>query len=1033
MAGKIVYGTLEALTIGLGSGGDTFTVKSTHAGSTELNTNGGADTVTLETVAGTTTVNTAAGTDTVNVQAISGATTINTGDDADTVNVGSKAATAGGDVNSIGAVLTINGDGGSDTLNVDDTGDTLGNTGSLTSTELTGLGMGGKIVYGTLESLVIGLGSGGDTFTIQGTHTGTTELNTNAGSDAVTLESVAGTTTVNTAAGTDTVNVRAISAATTINTGNDADTVNVGSKAASAGGNVNAISAVLTINGDSGSDTLNVDDTGDTLGNTGTLSATELNGLGMTGKIVYGTLEALTIGLGSGGDTFTVASTHAGTTVLNANDGADTVYVLATSGATTVNAGEGDDVVNVGNGDLDPLQGVVAVTSGDGNDRVYVDDGATDNKKSVNYRVTPSSVTSTLRTGSLARAFAGLTFDGATERLSLAGTNVANTFAVVPSQATTFDINGNLPAPGTVPPRSGDKLLIDLTAVSDSFLKLTPGVPGSGIWAFGDALPVRFKSIEMFNDSALAVVSDMGVGSTYGVKVFDAASGLLKFEVPAERLFGTTSIVGVRAVMGDVTGDGFGDLIVGPNKGVPNAFVRVFDGQDGHLVADLRPYGDLRNHVGGINVAVGDVNGDGWNDIVVSPAGPMRAPIRVFSGEPGHFLEKVGPDLWPMGSSAAAEFTIVVADQDLNGPANRGRVFVGSAVNGIATVQSFSLAVNNSWVAAPGGRFQPFGNSGRGTPRMAVVDSNADGVQDVIVSRPNDAYGRQRVFDGTRLGTPLGNEFATIASRQRANDETAVTFDLNGDGRDETIAAYRSTIGVDPAVTKFDVTGKATGRFLTNVSSAKELTGFWQVNGRTAYITQNGQDISLTFPDGHTATGLLVGTRFINVLSEGMNGEIKGGVITWNKGKAAWQRVAVTGTYEKDGTLFHVQQQGRLLRVWSDSGDYGSGTIDANGVITPRASSGLLSGTIFDIHWASGTLGKRFESTAFYTDSRGARVQMFETANGDLSFVEASGKAAYGKWIAPGKILVTDWNGTVGVVSNGTITWNDSRKMWKKV
>jgi len=279
----------------------------------------------------------------------------------------------------------------------------------------------------------------------------------------------------------------------------------------------------------------------------------------------------------------------------------------------------------------------------------------------------------------------------------------------------------------------------------------------------------------------------------------------------------------------------------------------------------------------------------------------------------------------------------------------------------------------------------------------------------------------------------LGNEFVTISSRQSANDETAFTFDLNGDGRDETIAAYRSTIGVDPAVTKFDVTGKATDRFLTNVSSAKELTGFWQVNGRTAYITQNGQEISLTYPDGRTVKGLLVGTRFINVLSEGMNGEIKGGVITWNKGKAAWQRVAVTGTYEKDGTLFHVQQQGRLLRVWSDSGDYGSGTIDAKGVITPRASSGKLSGTIFDIHWASGTLGKRFESTAVYKDARGARVQMFETANGDLSFVEASGKAAYGKWIAPGKIQVIDWKGTVGVVSAGTITWNDSRKMWKKV
>ena len=752
----------------------------------------------------------------------------------------------------------------------------------------------------------------------------------------------------------------------------------------------------------------------------------------MTGKIVYGTLEALSIGLGSSGDTFTVVSTHAGTTVLNTNGGNDTVTLEKVAGTTTVNTGEGDDVVNVGNGDVDSLLGAVAVVGGGGNDRVSVDDGAVANTKSVNYRVTPSSVTSTLRSEALLRAFAGLTFDGSTEHLSLSATNVANTFNVRPSQATTFEIKGNLPATGTVPPRSGDKLLIDLTTVSDSFLQLSSTVPGSGRWDFGDAKSVEFTSIEKVNDSTMAVVSDLGVSSTYGVKVFDAASGMLKFEVPAERLFGTTSIVGVRAVMGDLTGDGLTDLIVGPNKGVPDPFVRIFDGRDGRLVSELRPYGDLLNNVGGINVAVGDVNGDGWCDLVVSPVGPVRAPIRAFSGAPGHFLEKIGQDLWPMGRSAAAELTIVVADQDLTGPANRGRLFVGSAVNGVATVQTFTLGVNSDWAAVPNGEFRPFGNAALGTPRLSIGDSNADGVQDLIVTRPNDVFGRMRVFDGAKLGTPLGSEFATISSRQAANDETAFTFDFDGDGRDESIAAFRSTIGVNPAVTRFDATGKATGGFSTNVSNAKELTGFWLVNGKTAYLSQNGQEISLTYPDGRTAKGLLVGTRYINVPSEKINGEINGGTITWNKGRAAWQRVTVTGTYEKDGTLFRVQQQDRLVRVWTDSGEYGLGTIDATGAITPKASSGLLSGTIFDIRWAGGTLGKRFDGAGDYTDSLNGRVRMFETATGDLAFVESSGKAAYGKWIAPGQVRVTDWNGAIGVLANGVITWNDGRKPWKK-
>ena len=53
---------------------------------------------------------------------------------------------------------------------MDDTGDTTHNIGTLTSTTITGLGMAVGITYGTIEHLVISLGSGDDTFTIESTH-----------------------------------------------------------------------------------------------------------------------------------------------------------------------------------------------------------------------------------------------------------------------------------------------------------------------------------------------------------------------------------------------------------------------------------------------------------------------------------------------------------------------------------------------------------------------------------------------------------------------------------------------------------------------------------------------------------------------------------------------------------------------------------------------------------------------------------------------------------------------------------------------
>src|SRR5260221_8966476 len=151
----------------------------------------------------------------------------------------------------------------------------------------------------------------------------------------------------NSSAGVDTTNVQTIAGATTVNTGTEADTINVGSLAPATGGNVNAINALLTINGNDGADTLNVDDAGDSLANTGTLTSTTLTGLGMASGIVYGSLEAVNVNLGSGGDTFTIASTHAGTTTLNARGGPDAINVQTIAGATTVNAEGGDDTIIV--------------------------------------------------------------------------------------------------------------------------------------------------------------------------------------------------------------------------------------------------------------------------------------------------------------------------------------------------------------------------------------------------------------------------------------------------------------------------------------------------------------------------------------------------------------------------------------------------------------------------------------------------------------------------------------------------------------
>jgi Ca2+-binding RTX toxin-like protein len=388
--GGIEYLGVDTLNIYLGSGADSLTIQST-AGATQ------------------TTVNDSGGASIVNIQTIASPLTLNGSSDSDTFNVGSLAPDSGGTVNGIGALLRLNGnapDSGSDVLNLDDTGDSDNNTGSLTSTTITGLGLSpAGIVYTGIEHLIISLGSGDDSFTINSTHGSSTPvfqedttLNTGPGSDTVDIFDVTdllfvngeadgdhfnvnsmgtgSTTTLHGNDGNDVFNVRAMDGDVTVSGDGDDDTINVGSEApalpsspTSQRGTIDLINGLLTVDGGSGSnDVLNVDDSDP--GNdakSGTLTASTIRGLELEQGIDYSNLDTLNIWLAFGDNTFNIDSTHTGETTVNTAQGEDTIHINDASGLLVVNGEAGADTVNVNL----TGSGSVAVLNGDGDDDVF--------------------------------------------------------------------------------------------------------------------------------------------------------------------------------------------------------------------------------------------------------------------------------------------------------------------------------------------------------------------------------------------------------------------------------------------------------------------------------------------------------------------------------------------------------------------------------------------------------------------------------------------------------------------------------------
>lgn len=128
--------------------------------------------------------------------------------------------------------------------------------------------------------------------------------------------------------------------------GNDRLTVGLdGSSPVPAGG--------LFYNGGSGLDELNLDDTATIDNKSGELSPIAVTGLAMGGEITYAELETVNVALGSGSNQFTIAGTHAGSTVVTAGGGTDVINIREIQGPTRAVGSTGDVSFNVGN--MDPM------------------------------------------------------------------------------------------------------------------------------------------------------------------------------------------------------------------------------------------------------------------------------------------------------------------------------------------------------------------------------------------------------------------------------------------------------------------------------------------------------------------------------------------------------------------------------------------------------------------------------------------------------------------------------------------------------
>lgn len=254
---------------------------------------------------------------------------------------------------------------------------------------------------------------------------------------------------------------------------------------------------------------------------------------------------------------------------------------------------------------------------------------------------------------------------------------------------------------------------------------------------------------DMDGDGINEIITSTRTGGVPTVKVFDVYGNNLGWDFDA---YAAGFRGGINIGVGDIEGDGPYEIAVAPmGGGAPH--VRIFGMRDGEIVPTTESFmAYAETFRGGIAISIGDIENDGIGDIITSPTSNGGPHIRVFGVRDRRYVPVT------LGTMAYAEsfrggINSTVGDVNNDG---KDEIMTGIVSNGGPHVRIFGVGSSKKFeLSSPG--FMAFDPSSRGGVSVASLDTNGNGFAEIITGVGGDGLGYVRLFNSE--GRLLSPEF----------------------------------------------------------------------------------------------------------------------------------------------------------------------------------------------------------------------------------------------------------------------------------